>query len=347
MWETPGSTSAGPNSRVPEVKGLARLIQDPVFVLDLQGNVLECNKFALSLVGVQPLGTRVFEADDGFRALIEAASGTSEPAIGSVTLRASEKKEHRFRARALVIDRSDSVLRIAVQILNSRDDQFAMLSRRVKELNKEIAERRSIQARLEESVGRNNILYRELQHRVKNHLQMTLGLFTAARRETSEPKELTILQRMEGKLQIVFEAQRLMYAHDAEGVQADQLLGSMIAVIAALTTEQVEFDLEADPVIISNDIAFPVALIANELLSNAAKYGTPRGVGRIFVSLKPVNGELELQVRDWGLGFTGVESNRRSSGLGLVRGLCRQIGGRLDITSEGGTVVRVRFPVGS
>jgi two-component sensor histidine kinase len=331
------------------MEGLARFIQDPLVVFDLEGRVLDCNRQAKILLGTEPtrLGARLFEADEHFRMILEAASGTSEPVLGALTFRRSETEFQRLRVRALVIDRLESRLRFAVQILDTRNDQFALLSRRVKELNREIAERRATQARLEEALAHNGILYRELQHRVKNHLQMTLGLFTAARRETSKPEELAFLQRMEAKLRAVFEAQRLMYAHDSTSVQADQLLSSVSEAVASVATKDVQIDVQADPVTIPNELAFPLALIVNELLSNAFKYGTPGDTGRIVASLRSVGEDLVLQIHDTGPGFSGSESSRRSSGLGLVRGLCRQIGGRFEILSEDGTLARVSFSVGS
>jgi two-component sensor histidine kinase len=171
-------------------------------------------------------------------------------------------------------------------------------------------------------------------------------LMAAARRETSKPEQLAFLQHMEAKLRVVFEAQRLMYGGDSTKVDADQLLGSVAAITAALVTHNIKIDVEADPVAVSNDVAFPVALIINELLVNAVKYGVPSGVGRISASLRSVGADLELQIRDWGPGFVDVATSRRSSGLGLVRGLCRQIGGSLEIMSEGGVLVRIRFPKG-
>lgn len=323
---------------------ISRLIVDPVFVVDAHGRVLDCNRHAKSLMAT--LGSRepLSALDDRFRRLIESASGTSEPVLGSLVL-SDAGASRPYRARA-VCDRSTHELRFAIQILHTQDDQFVVLASRVKELNKEVAHRRTIQARLEETLSQNSILYRELQHRVKNQLQMTLGFFTAARRQTRNDEALTIIAGLESKLQIVFAAQRLMYEQNSAGVDARALLESMVNVLSALTAEDVVIALEAAEVHLENEIALPVALIANELISNAIKYGVPNG-GNIRVTLAPRDRELELEVRDWGPGFVDEVSKRRSSGLGLIRGLCRQIGGQLKIDAENGVVARVRFPATS
>ena len=346
MPATPVSISAGPTLTAPETRGLARLIQDPLVVVGLDGLAYDCNGPGRALIGADPVqtGVAVFESDEGLRRLLTAASASADPVIGALVLRHVSGEAQRRRVRAVVVDRTPGALRIAVQILDAKDDQFALLSSRVKELNQEIGVRRAIQARLEETLERNGVLYRELQHRVKNHLQMMLGLFSTARREAASVSDAAFLQQIEAKLHVVFEAQRLMYASESAGVPAAQLLSSTTGVLAALAGDGLEIEVQADAVTISNDVAFPLALIINELVSNAVKYGVRGGVGRISVKLTSSGEDIELQVRDHGPGFRPGESpERRSSGLGLVRGLCRQIGGGLRVESDDGAVVTVLF----
>jgi two-component sensor histidine kinase len=88
-----------------------------------------------------------------------------------------------------------------------------------------------------------------------------------------------------------------------------------------------------------------LALIVNELVTNAAKYGiNGRGTGQITVSLRRHDGAIELAVEDDGPGFDGRETERRSSGLGLVRGLARQLRGTFAIERAVGARCIVRFP---
>ena len=53
--------------------------------------------------------------------------------------------------------------------------------------------------------------------------------------------------------------------------------------------------------------------------------------------------EVRLEVQDNGPGLPPATPERRSSGLGLVRGLCRQMGARLDVKVDAGTLVTVSF----
>ncbi len=78
-------------------------------------------------------------------------------------------------------------------------------------------------------------------------------------------------------------------------------------------------------------------------MTNAAKYGLPDGRGRITIALERQGGLFSLIVHDCGPGIPEAAQIRRSSGIGLVRGLCRQIGARLSTDNDRGTRVVVAF----
>jgi two-component sensor histidine kinase len=81
---------------------------------------------------------------------------------------------------------------------------------------------------------------------------------------------------------------------------------------------------------LSNDAAMPLALILNELLTNAVKHGMKGRPGTIDVALERDGNGFVLTVQDEGPGFDLGVVGRRSSGLQLVQGLARQLRGRFD-----------------
>src|SRR5262249_55962724 len=95
---------------------------------------------------------------------------------------------------------------------------------------------------------------------------------------------------------------------------------------------------------LTNDSAVPLALIVNELIANAVKHGRG-GRTRVSIKISLVKNETEwpLIIDDNGPGFEMQEPRRRASGLGLVSGLARQLGGTLNINVEHGTHCVVRF----
>jgi two-component sensor histidine kinase len=108
---------------------------------------------------------------------------------------------------------------------------------------------------------------------------------------------------------------------------------------------------EAEPIALPIEAAVPVALILNELVTNAVKYGRPKtGRQKIDVTWAREAEHIVLTVQDNGPGFTSDEGTKRASGLGLVRGLLRQLGGSLNIGASSscvpkGGLCRVRLPL--
>ena len=94
-----------------------------------------------------------------------------------------------------------------------------------------------------------------------------------------------------------------------------------------------------------NEAAMPLALILNELLTNAVKHGlNGRTEGVIRVGLTKEGDDFVLYVEDDGPGFDVASVRDRSSGLRLVQGLARQLCGRFEITTASGTRCAVHFP---
>jgi two-component sensor histidine kinase len=109
--------------------------------------------------------------------------------------------------------------------------------------------------------------------------------------------------------------------------------------------KEITVTIDAEPGHLSNDVSMPLALIVNELVTNAAKHGiNGRGTGEIKVSFKRAEDTIELCVEDDGPGFEFSENGKRSSGLGLVSGLARQLRGSFAVERGAGARCVVRFP---
>jgi two-component sensor histidine kinase len=85
--------------------------------------------------------------------------------------------------------------------------------------------------------------------------------------------------------------------------------------------------------ILFNEVAMPLALILNELLTNAAKHGAKDGeTGSVRVGLTERGGHFELHVEDDGHGYDLSAVRNTSSGLRLVLGLARQLHADFEVT---------------
>jgi PAS domain S-box-containing protein len=189
------------------------------------------------------------------------------------------------------------------------------------------------------------ILLNELNHRVKNNMQMLQILLEAGARRAESSEAREVLDEASGRVMAMAAAQRVLYTtHDATRFNARDFLNVVCETAKHTFPQELDIDYEADAIQLSNDAAMPLALIANELLTNAVKYGlNAQGAGTVRVRLRRADESLLFYVEDDGPGFDLQSVQRRSSGLALVQGLTRQLGGKFEVTRTPATRCSVRF----
>jgi len=189
------------------------------------------------------------------------------------------------------------------------------------------------------------ILLNELNHRVKNNMQMLQILLEAGARRAESSEAREVLDEASSRVMAMAAAQRVLYTtHDATRFNARDFLNAVCETAKQTFPQELAIDYEADAIQLSNDAAMPLALIANELLTNAVKYGlNGQGAGTIRVRLRRADESFLFYVEDDGPGFDLQSVQRRSSGLALVQGLARQLGGKFEVTRTPATRCGVRF----
>jgi PAS domain S-box-containing protein len=189
-----------------------------------------------------------------------------------------------------------------------------------------------------EAETQQRLLFAELNHRIKNNMQMLHALLSAGRRETRSEEARAALDDAAARVASMAAAQTVLYrSNNLARFDTRDFMDSICASAASACGEAIEIDCVASTGELSNDTAVPLALILNELVTNAAKYATDgKGGGSIRVALDEQDGLFTLTVEDDGPGFDLHDVRRRSSGLGLVAGLARQIGGSFTVERGGG-----------
>jgi two-component sensor histidine kinase len=189
-----------------------------------------------------------------------------------------------------------------------------------------------------------NALMNEVSHRVKNNMQMLQSLLGAATREASNPEAREVLANAVQRVGAMAAAQNSLYCINATSFEASALLEALVRNASQGFGPKVDVAIEAASGVLANDVAVPLALIVNELISNAMKHGRgQRGHVSVRIGLIPQGEEWVLEVADDGPGFTMVQPQKRASGLGLVILLAKQLGGTLEVTEDRGARCVVRF----
>jgi two-component sensor histidine kinase len=232
--------------------------------------------------------------------------------------------------------------------------QTAMIRRQMETLSLQAEERERSRQSLEKSLEEQQVLVREVHHRVKNNLQAIIHLMELERDRIDDLRARSLLDGLRERartMAIVYE--QVYQSPSLARVDMDRYLQALGERLHDVLSEgrQIQIDVDAGGVSLDVSKAMPCGLIVNELLTNALKYAFPPGArsgGSIRVRLTEVAGSARLVVADDGVGMPPAEARRQESlGLQLVKlWATHQLGGRLEMKSGQGTAFTVEFETG-
>ncbi|UHD44015.1 PAS domain-containing protein [Aureimonas altamirensis] len=192
-----------------------------------------------------------------------------------------------------------------------------------------------------------DILLAEVNHRVKNSLQLVVSALSLQARRLKNPSSQAAFEQAISRVRAITSVHERLYRTDNPlVVDMDDYLRGLCADLAANLELRDLLRVEVEPLQLKTERAIPIALIVNELVTNALKYAYPEeSTGPIILSLAAVNDAmLELSVADEGSGFSGEAS---SQGLGtlLVKTMAAQIEGHVEtLSTERSYRTSVIFP---
>jgi PAS domain S-box-containing protein len=195
-------------------------------------------------------------------------------------------------------------------------------------------------------------LANEISHRIKNNLQIVVGLIAFEARWTAAPC-VQGYKAMQARIGAIAQLYDLIsqsshgrtvavdaYLREIAKTMSESLLGDMSGISIEVRAQALEIDA---------DRAVPLGLLINELATNAVKHAFPGGTGCVVLSAEQIGDHMELSVADDGIGIKDkdvvkVPENRRSDYVAIF---VRQLGGMIvPSKSEGpGTVIKIRLPM--
>ncbi|HEY1880793.1 MAG TPA: histidine kinase dimerization/phosphoacceptor domain -containing protein [Caulobacteraceae bacterium] len=208
--------------------------------------------------------------------------------------------------------------------------------------------RTSVFEKLEDSVRAKDAQLRELQHRVKNNLQMITALIRAEARGVVDAKTGESFERLAGRIEALGVLYRALSESESEGsVDLGTYLTEVAtAVMAANAMEGVRLNLQVDSWPIPIDIAMPLGLVVNELITNSLKHAFQgREPGTISLHCAAGPEGCRVEVADDGVGLPADVSWPGPGKLSsiIVRALLLNARARSEVASSPGEGTRVVF----
>lgn len=181
---------------------------------------------------------------------------------------------------------------------------------------------------LEDAVRAKSMLVHEVDHRVKNNLQMISSLLAMQARKIKDPDARSSVESMLQRVESVGTVHRRLY--QSKDVQqfdfADFIRDIASETMKVFGNGPVGLSLDLEAAMVPSSQASPLALIFNELMTNALKHGFPDGrSGHLTISVKRRGDQLCFSVADDGAGRGVGGADGQGFGTRLVRTLARQL----------------------
>ncbi len=197
------------------------------------------------------------------------------------------------------------------------------------------------QASLAAAVAHNEVLFREIHHRVKNNLQSVGSLLQM------QPIPREIKRDMGQRIAAMSAVHEHIYrSNDFAKVRVRDYLQTLIENIRGGAGPNVQVVEQLEDLAVDKDVATPLGLILNEVVANAFKHAFPEGRdGVITVRLEKQMGKGALVVEDNGIGFDPA-APAKGIGRRLIAALTQQLGGESEFASDGsGSRFTLSFPL--
>jgi two-component sensor histidine kinase len=188
-------------------------------------------------------------------------------------------------------------------------------------------ERQRHEHALEAALERQKFLVKEINHRVKNSLQLVASVLSLQAK--ADPNIGQRLQEASGRIMAIGRAhERLYRSPEVEKIEIAEYLSDICHDLSKITPNcRISFD-ALEPLFLDTDRAVGLALMVSELVTNAAKHAYPNGTcGEIWVCLACTEGKVvRVSVRDEGVGLPADFDTNTRVGLGmrLIEALSKQ-----------------------
>ena len=318
---------------------LVESASDPIFLYDDNGIFLMANKAGAHGMGKEPADLLGHSLKEFFPPevaekqldLIRKVVNTGE----GVDLEMHVPYEDR-----------DKWFSTSLQPIYGRDNQIHS----VQVISRDITEIKETQLKLEQALKDKEMLMKEIYHRVKNNLMVISSLLNLQSRYIKDEEAKAMFKQSQERAQsMAMIHERLYRSADLKHINFGDYIRKLAQDLFRTYVSdpsRIKLEMDVDDVMIDINIAIPLGLMVNELISNSMKHAFPGDYsGKIRVKFKEHDSQCMLEVSDTGVGFPPEFEFEKSDSLGLqlINSLTQQISGELELESNHGTTFKITF----
>jgi two-component sensor histidine kinase/putative methionine-R-sulfoxide reductase with GAF domain len=196
-------------------------------------------------------------------------------------------------------------------------------------------ERQRYEQSLRTALEHQQVLMQEINHRIKNSLQLVGSMFNLQAGASKDPVLVQALQEAYGRVTAIARVHERLYRNtEVKTIDLTGYLGDVCQDLQGVTEENSIAFQAGEPIRISTDRAVVIALLVGEMVTNAAKHAYSAATpGPIFVHLALAGEDsVRVSVRDEGKGLPpDAELGREGLGMKMIDAFVKQSGATLEI----------------
>ena len=198
---------------------------------------------------------------------------------------------------------------------------------------------------IQDNLAEKELLIREIHHRVKNNLQVVSSLLNLQSRRADDKPVTEALQTTRQRIQTIALVHHELYSHNNIGnVEIPQYFSRLAQnILSGMGAEErITLNMDVAPVTLDPDTSLSLALILNELLTNAIKYAFgDTGKGTVTIKLHESADKLSFSISDDGnvRNTQNTNGSRTSFGMDMVKTLADKLQTGLETDYRAGTTV--------
>jgi len=206
------------------------------------------------------------------------------------------------------------------------------------------------------AVSQQELLMKEIHHRVKNNLQIVASLLNLQASRIRLPEARAEFASARDRVRALATLHRHLYLQGEVHtinmpVFLTELCDQLFQAMGETAGRRIKLNIVATPLQMVSDQAVPLSLIVTEAVSNALKYAFPGDrTGHVNVRLTSNGEEADLVIEDNGIGMPAGRADtetgpRDGIGITLIRGFARQLGATLTVREDEGTQYSLHIPL--
>jgi len=203
---------------------------------------------------------------------------------------------------------------------------------------------------LKNSLEEKDLLLREIHHRVKNNLALTIGLIKLQQSEVQDNKTQQLLKDIQERIYTMELLHRKLYeSPNLDHINFKEYVINLVHDIEKtyIHDKKVDIKIDIQNVYLTIEKAMPCGLILNELLTNAFKYAfTNSKKAKLKIAMIQTDEKYELLIKDNGEGIPDNIDVYTSNTLGLklINSISKlQLKGTLDYSNKKGSKFKITF----